>query len=297
MTGNKKGFIYGVLETWERRRPVGPDRAGSAGRGVLFDGGMTVTAPIFPGNSTPDRGCGSAPGEPGQSRPLHPLRNTPGPPHHRITRLPNREPGSFRPLLAGSLPSPPSLPNDGLRELALQPQSAVAAGQSAVSACARLAGRQLRGVGDLGCDGDGGTSGGGSWWCHQRDQFSAWPVRHGLAAGTVSCQESPDFCRSEGCEGAGTVSAIPFPSPRRPWRRRHNRDHARIRNLGERAMAVLNGRRLLRKLRRGTTRITATVRAVAALELANRSRGKTLSAVAALTRPLLGYHRRLGSPE
>ncbi|MGW8890073.1 transposase family protein, partial [Streptomyces sp. NPDC055749] len=55
----------------------------------------------------------------------------------------------------------------------------------------------------------------------------------------------------------------------RGWRRRHNRDHTKIRSLGERAIATLKSWRLLRKLRCSTTRITAVVRAVVALELAN----------------------------
>ncbi len=50
--------------------------------------------------------------------------------------------------------------------------------------------------------------------------------------------------------------------------RRHNRDHAKIRSLGEHAMTILKCRRLLRKLRCSTTRITAVVRAAVALELA-----------------------------
>ncbi|MEU4969020.1 transposase family protein [Streptomyces smyrnaeus] len=54
----------------------------------------------------------------------------------------------------------------------------------------------------------------------------------------------------------------------RGWRRRHNRDHAKIRSLGERAMAILKSWRFLRKHRCSTTRITAVVRAVLALELA-----------------------------
>ncbi len=54
----------------------------------------------------------------------------------------------------------------------------------------------------------------------------------------------------------------------RGWRRRHNGDHAKIRSLGERAMAILKSWRLLRKLRRSTTRITVAVKAVVALELA-----------------------------
>ncbi|GAA1311798.1 hypothetical protein GCM10009647_035870 [Streptomyces sanglieri] len=52
------------------------------------------------------------------------------------------------------------------------------------------------------------------------------------------------------------------------WRRRHNRDHAKIRSVGERAMATLKCWRLLRELRCSTTRITGVVRAVVALELA-----------------------------
>ncbi|WP_343235630.1 hypothetical protein [Streptomyces sp. 604F] len=60
----------------------------------------------------------------------------------------------------------------------------------------------------------------------------------------------------------------------RGWRRRHNRDHTKIRSLGERTMAILKSWRLLRKLRCSTTRINALVRAVVALELATRSRWK-----------------------
>ncbi|MER6290608.1 IS5/IS1182 family transposase, partial [Streptomyces sviceus] len=43
--------------------------------------------------------------------------------------------------------------------------------------------------------------------------------------------------------------------------------HAKIRALGEQAMATLKTWRLLRKLRCSTTRITAIVRAVLALHL------------------------------
>ncbi len=46
------------------------------------------------------------------------------------------------------------------------------------------------------------------------------------------------------------------------WQRRHNSTHAEIRCLGEQAMATPKGWRLLRKLRCGTHRITATVQAV-----------------------------------
>lgn len=47
-----------------------------------------------------------------------------------------------------------------------------------------------------------------------------------------------------------------------------NSAHARIRALGEQAMATLKGWRLLRKLRCSTGRITEIVRAVLILELA-----------------------------
>ncbi|MFJ8075710.1 transposase family protein, partial [Streptomyces sp. NPDC096176] len=49
------------------------------------------------------------------------------------------------------------------------------------------------------------------------------------------------------------------------WKRRHNSTHAKIRCLGERAMATLKGWRLLRKLRCSTSRITAIVQAVLVL--------------------------------
>ncbi|WP_327329989.1 MULTISPECIES: transposase family protein [unclassified Streptomyces] len=70
-------------------------------------------------------------------------------------------------------------------------------------------------------------------------------------------------------QGTGPAVRVPFRGKNlRGWRRRHNRDHAKIRSLGERAMATLKCWRLLRKLRCSTTRITAVVRAVVALELA-----------------------------
>ncbi|WP_406359379.1 hypothetical protein [Streptomyces sp. NBC_00715] len=55
----------------------------------------------------------------------------------------------------------------------------------------------------------------------------------------------------------------------RGWRRRHNRERTKIRSLGERAGVILKSWRLLRKLRCSTTRITAVVRAVVALERAS----------------------------
>ncbi|WP_320783599.1 transposase family protein [Streptomyces sp. CRN 30] len=80
-------------------------------------------------------------------------------------------------------------------------------------------------------------------------------------------------------QGASPAIRVPFRGRNpRCWCRRHTRDHAKIRSLGERAMATLKNWRLLRQFRCGTTRITAIVRAVVALEPANRSGRATLSA-------------------
>ncbi|MFE6787896.1 transposase family protein [Streptomyces sp. NPDC057680] len=84
-----------------------------------------------------------------------------------------------------------------------------------------------------------------------------------LAADAIKCWADKAY------QGAGPAVRVPFRGKNlRGWRRRHNRDHAKIRSLGERAMATLKCWRILRKLRCSTTRITATVRAVVALELA-----------------------------
>lgn len=71
--------------------------------------------------------------------------------------------------------------------------------------------------------------------------------------------------------GAGGTTRVPY------WGRweklsagqqAHNRSHARIRALGEQAVAALKSWRLLRKLRCSTTRITGLVQAVLILHLA-----------------------------
>lgn len=49
------------------------------------------------------------------------------------------------------------------------------------------------------------------------------------------------------------------------WKRRQNGTHAKIRCLGAQAMAILKGRRLLRKLRCSTNRKTDIVKAVLVL--------------------------------
>lgn len=89
-------------------------------------------------------------------------------------------------------------------------------------------------------------------------------IPEALAVDDVKCWADKAY------QGAGPAIRVPIRGKNlRGWRRRHNRDHAKIRSLGERAMAILKCWRLLRKLRCSTTRITAVVRAIVALELAN----------------------------
>lgn len=73
-------------------------------------------------------------------------------------------------------------------------------------------------------------------------------------------------------QGAGGTVRVPY---RGRWEKLSagqqavNRSHAKIRALGEQAMATLKTWRLLRKLRCSTTRITALVQAVLTLHLAS----------------------------
>ncbi|MFH8670316.1 transposase family protein [Streptomyces anulatus] len=67
-------------------------------------------------------------------------------------------------------------------------------------------------------------------------------------------------------QGAGGTVRVPFRGRRlKRWKRRHHTTHAKIRCLGEQAMATLKGWRLLRKLRCSTNRITDVVKAVLVL--------------------------------
>lgn len=67
-------------------------------------------------------------------------------------------------------------------------------------------------------------------------------------------------------QGAGRHIRVPFRGRRiKRWKRRHNSSHAKIRCVGEQAMAVLTGWRLLRKIRCSTNRITDLVKAVLVL--------------------------------
>jgi hypothetical protein len=71
-------------------------------------------------------------------------------------------------------------------------------------------------------------------------------------------------------QGAGGSIRVPVRGRRlKRWQRRHNSTHAKIRCLGEQAMATLKGWRLLRKLRCSTNRITAIVQAVLVLHHAS----------------------------
>jgi hypothetical protein len=78
----------------------------------------------------------------------------------------------------------------------------------------------------------------------------------------------------KGYQGAGATVRVPR---RGRWeklsegQRAVNVSHAKIRALVEQAMATLKSRRLLRKLRCSTTRITDLVKAVLALHLATSS--------------------------
>ncbi|RST22890.1 IS5/IS1182 family transposase [Streptomyces sp. WAC04770] len=67
-------------------------------------------------------------------------------------------------------------------------------------------------------------------------------------------------------QGAGRQVRVPFRGRRlKRWKRRHNTTHAKIRSVGEQAMAILKGWRLLRKLRCCPDRITDIVKAVRVL--------------------------------
>ncbi|MFJ7063124.1 transposase family protein [Streptomyces griseobrunneus] len=85
-----------------------------------------------------------------------------------------------------------------------------------------------------------------------------------LAAAGLKCWADKAY------QGAGRLVRVPFRSRRlKGWRRPHNSTHAKIRCLGEQAMATLKGWRLLRKLRCSTNRITDTVKAVLVLHHAS----------------------------
>ncbi len=76
----------------------------------------------------------------------------------------------------------------------------------------------------------------------------------------------------KGYQGVGGTIRTPFKRHRhRPWlsrgQRDVNRSHARIRAIGERAIATLKSRKVLTKLRCSPRRATALVRAILVLQL------------------------------
>ncbi|MDQ1008829.1 hypothetical protein QFZ82_003314 [Streptomyces sp. V4I23] len=76
----------------------------------------------------------------------------------------------------------------------------------------------------------------------------------------------------KGYQGAGSTVVVPFRGKHRnlsAGKQAVNVAHAKIRAVGEQAMATLKGWRLLRKLRCSTTRITDIVKAVLTLHLAS----------------------------
>lgn len=92
--------------------------------------------------------------------------------------------------------------------------------------------------------------------------------QHGIIAALT---ESDLKCWADRAyQGAGGPVRVPFRGRRlKKWKRLHNSSHAKIRCLGEQAMATLKAWRLLRKLRCSTNRITAIVKAVLVLHHAS----------------------------
>lgn len=76
-------------------------------------------------------------------------------------------------------------------------------------------------------------------------------------------------------QGAGRPVRVPFRGRRlKRWQRRHNSTHAKIRCIGEQAMATFKSWRLPRKLRYSTNRITDIVKTVLVLHHASTEVGK-----------------------
>ncbi|WP_327419458.1 transposase family protein [Streptomyces sp. NBC_01233] len=85
-----------------------------------------------------------------------------------------------------------------------------------------------------------------------------------LAAAGLKCWADKAY------QGAGLHIPVPFRGRLlKRWKRRHNSSHAKISCVGEQAMAMLKGWRLLRKLRCSTNRITDIVKTVLVLHHAS----------------------------
>ncbi|GAB2798309.1 hypothetical protein GCM10027073_33060 [Streptomyces chlorus] len=97
-------------------------------------------------------------------------------------------------------------------------------------------------------------------------------VRAARTCGVIDALAEAGICcwADQGYQGADGTVRVPY---RGRWERLSagqravNVSHARIRALGEQAVATLKTWRLLRKLRCSTTRITALVQAVLTLHL------------------------------
>ncbi|MFF1696486.1 transposase family protein [Streptomyces sp. NPDC058257] len=80
----------------------------------------------------------------------------------------------------------------------------------------------------------------------------------------------PNCWADKAYQGADGPVRVPFRGRRlKRWKRRHHTTHAKIRCVGEQAMATLKGWRLLRKLRCSTNRITNLLKAVLVLQHAS----------------------------
>lgn len=100
--------------------------------------------------------------------------------------------------------------------------------------------------------------------------------RHGiidaLAAAGLKCWVDKAY------QDADRLVRVPFRGRRlKRGKRRHNCSHAKIRCVGEQAMAILKGWRLLRRLRCSMNRITDIVKAVVVLmgQQPDRTQGVT----------------------
>ncbi|MEU6848020.1 transposase family protein [Streptomyces sp. NPDC046716] len=92
----------------------------------------------------------------------------------------------------------------------------------------------------------------------------------GLAAAGLKCWAGKAY------QGAGRPIRVLFRgSHLMRWKRRHDTTHAKIRCVGEQAMATLKGWRRLRKLRCSINRITNMVKAVLVLHHASVEVGKS----------------------
>ncbi|MFF4249515.1 transposase family protein [Streptomyces sp. NPDC001822] len=92
--------------------------------------------------------------------------------------------------------------------------------------------------------------------------------QHGIIDALAAA--GPKCWADKAYQGAGRPVRVPFRGRHlKQWKRRHNTTHAKIRCLGEQAMATLKGWRLLRKLRCSTNRITNIVKAVLVLHHAS----------------------------